>query len=91
MAESSFRLPGSLNVTDGNVADNFKRWKRDYEVYMTATSSNKKDKEVQTAILLHCAGPQVLEIYDQFEWTEDTHKTDPGSVLAKLETYILQS
>jgi len=87
MAESSFRLPGALNVTDGNVAENFKRWRREFEVYMTATGSDKKDNAIQTAILLHCAGPQILEIYDQFTWEEDEDKDDPGDVLTMLEAY----
>ncbi|KAH3885576.1 hypothetical protein DPMN_009571 [Dreissena polymorpha] len=30
MAESSFRLPSLLNVTDGNVTENFKKWKREF-------------------------------------------------------------
>ncbi|XP_052253072.1 uncharacterized protein K02A2.6-like [Dreissena polymorpha] len=48
MAESSFRLPSLLNVTDGNVTENFKKWKREFEVYMTATGSDKKDaKEIR--------------------------------------------
>lgn len=89
MAEANFRLPGHLNVTDGNVAENFKKWKREYEVYMVASGSSGKPNKVQTAILLHCAGPQVLEIYDQFTWDEavENQKDDPAVVLTKLETY----
>ena len=87
MAESSFRLPGSLNVIDGNVSDNFKKWKREFQIYMTATGSDKKDKSVQTAILLHCAGPQTLEIYDQFAFANAEEKDDPAIVLKKLEEY----
>ncbi|KAH3711598.1 hypothetical protein DPMN_071269 [Dreissena polymorpha] len=51
MAESSFRLPSLLNVTDGNLTENFKKWKREFEVYMTATGSDKKDAKVRVAIL----------------------------------------
>ncbi|KAH3819934.1 hypothetical protein DPMN_121678 [Dreissena polymorpha] len=50
MAESSFRLPSLLNVTDGNVTEN-KKWKREFEVYMTATGSDKNDAKVRVAIL----------------------------------------
>ncbi|KAH3822199.1 hypothetical protein DPMN_123972 [Dreissena polymorpha] len=68
MAESSFRLPSLLNVTDGNVTENFKKWKREFDVYMTATKSDKKDAKVRVAILLRCAGPNILDIYDQATW-----------------------
>ena len=56
-------------------------------MYMTATGSCKKENKVQTAILLHCAGPQVLEIYDQHVWAEDGDEDKPIKVLEMLEKY----
>ena len=32
------------------------------EVYLAASSASAKDDKVQTAIILNCAGPQVLEV-----------------------------
>ena len=89
MAEANFRLPGHLNVTDGNVSENFKKWRREFEIYMVASGSSSKDDKVQTAILLHCAGPQVLEIYDQFTWNPEVadQKDKPDEVLTKLQAY----
>ena len=37
-----------------------------------------KECERQTSIILHCAGPKVIEIYDQFEWEAPEDKDDPG-------------
>ena len=89
MAEANFRLPGHLNVTDGNVSENFKKWRREFEIYMVASGSSSKDDKVQTAILLHCAGPQVLEIYDQFTWNPEVadQKDKPDEVFTKLQAY----
>ncbi|KAH3741617.1 hypothetical protein DPMN_048342 [Dreissena polymorpha] len=81
MAETSFRLPRLLNVTDGNVTENFQKWKREFEVYMTATGSDKKNANVRVAILLHCARPNILDIYDQATWEDPGHKDDPVKVL----------
>lgn len=53
---------------------------------MLATSATSKPKETQTAIILHCGGPGVVEIYDQFEFEED-EKHDPTMVLKKIEEY----
>jgi hypothetical protein len=30
---NTFRLPPSLNVIEGNVSENYKKWKRQVEVY----------------------------------------------------------
>ena len=34
------------------------------EVYLVASGASAKDGKVQTTIILNCAGPQVLEVYD---------------------------
>ena len=59
---AQFHLPSSLDLTDRNLADSFKKWKRQLQVYMEASGDNNKPKQRQTAIILHCAGPQVLEV-----------------------------
>ena len=74
-----FHLTPNLDLTDGNLADSFRKWKRQLKVYMEASGANNKLKQRQTAIILHCAGPQVLEVYD---------KNDPVKVLEKLEEYL---
>ena len=44
---------------------------------MEASGNNNKPKQRQTAIILHCAGPQVLEVYDHFEFEGENDKNDP--------------
>ena len=66
----TFRLPPQLNVTEGNISENFKKWKRQVEIYLLASGASEKEDDVQTAIILNCAGPHVVDIYDQFQWTE---------------------
>ncbi|KAL9970099.1 hypothetical protein ACROYT_G022422 [Oculina patagonica] len=82
-----FRIPPPLEVNSGNVSENYKRWKRQMEVYLAASGASVKDEKIQTAIILNCAGPQVLEVYDNIVWenAEDKHK--PAKVLEALENY----
>ena len=80
-----FRLPPQLDVNSGNVSENFKRWKRQVEVYLAASGASEKDDKVQTAIILNCAGPHVLEVYDTFIWTDAGDKDKPDKVLEALE------
>ena len=82
-----FRLPPQLDVNSGNVSENFKRWKRQVKVYLAASGASEKDDKVQTAIILNCAGPHVLEVYDTFIWTDDGDKDKPDKVLEALERY----
>ena len=87
MAESSFRLPPMLDLLDDNLAETYRKWKRQMEIYMLASGASTKSKKTKVAIILHCAGPQVLEIYDQFCFERDEDKDDPDKVLDKLEEY----
>lgn len=84
---NTFRLPSQLNVTEGNVSENFKKWKRQVEIYMTASGASDKDDEVQVAIILNCAGPHIVDIYDQFVWTERGDEKIPAKLFEKLEAY----
>ena len=39
------------------------------------------------AIILHCAGVQVQEVYEHFVFADDTDKDDPQKVLEKFAEY----
>ena len=82
-----FRIPLPLEVNSGNVSENYKQWKRQMEVYLAASGASEKDGKVQTAIILNCAGPQVLEVYDNIAWESDDDKHKPDKVLEALENY----
>ena len=38
------------------------------EVYLAASGASAKEGKVQTVIILNCAGPQVLKVYDKSVW-----------------------
>jgi hypothetical protein len=52
-----------------------------------ASGAVKKDKEVQIAIILNWAGPQIIDIYDQFIWDEEGDEKKPDKLFEKLEGY----
>ena len=57
------------------------------EVYLAASGASAKDGKVQTAIILNCAGPQVLEVYDNIAWESNDDKYKPDKLLEALENY----
>ena len=84
-----FPPPGHLNITTGNVAENFKLWKRQFEIYLKASKNDAAavDGETKVAILLACAGPDTIKVFDQLEFTQAAHKNDVHQVLKYLEKY----
>ena len=41
---------------EGNVADNWRRWKQQFLLYMNATGADEQDEKIQCSILLTIAG-----------------------------------
>ena len=87
MAEANFRLPPPLKMSEDNLADNFRKWRRQLEVYMEVSSTVNKPSKTRTAVILHCAGPEALEVFDQLEFENEEDKEKPETVLEKFQLY----
>ena len=48
----SFHKPSALTF-DGNTSENWRRFRQQYEIYLTASESEKKDDTVKIVILLN--------------------------------------
>lgn len=80
---------------DGNVAENWRKWRRCFENYLIAVNCIAKPPDEhgvypaangaiwrrQIALLRHCIGEEVVEIMDQFEFDEDAVPPEDGTRL----------
>lgn len=92
--------PGELSF-EGNVSENWRRWKRSFQNYLLAINicllPNEDDGSVpaanasinkrQVALLLHCAGEEAYEIFSQFEYEGGESADKLDDVVAKFEAY----
>ena len=78
--------PGTLSFA-GNVAENWRKWKQRFELYLTASGIGEKDDKIKSATLLHVAGEEALEIYNTFTWNEEGDDKKVAAVMAKFEAY----
>ena len=76
-AGSQFRLPPELDLTDANLTETFRSWRRQVDFYLKASGSSEKPNATQTVIILHCAGVRVQEVYEHFVFADDADKDDP--------------
>ena len=81
---SSFKPPSTLNL-EGNVADNWRKWKQRFQLYMEASGSMKKPEKQRVAIFLHLIGEDALEIYNTFSLSTAEQKLDV--LFQKFEDY----
>ena len=81
----SFHKPSALSF-DGNTSENWQRFKQQFDIYITASRSEKKGDEVKIAILLNFAGEDAIEVFNTFKFAEgDAKKLD--KVLEQFERY----
>ena len=72
---------------EGNLAENWRRWKQRYELLMTATEASKKSAKIQSSILLHLIGEDALEVFNTFEFRSEEDKEKPVEILKKFDEY----
>ena len=80
------RPPSNMKF-EGNVADNWRRWEQQFTVYMRAAEVSQKPPATQVAILLHCAGPEALEVYNTFTFEAEEDRNSVDAVLGKYKSY----
>ncbi len=73
----------------GNLANNWKRFKRVWCNFEIASKLIKQGKEERIATLLTCLGPDALEIVDGLKFASDLERTNPEVVIQKLETFCI--
>ena len=83
MAESTVRRPDPL-IFDENIAENFRKFEQDWEVYLNAGLSGKS-KKVQAYTLLNFAGTEATEKCRSFVYAEEVKNQD-NEVVTAAET-----
>lgn len=83
----ALKAPDPLRL-DGKIADNWKKWKQKFELYMTATGIEGKAQKVQSSMLLHIIGDEALEIYNTFEFTQQEDRLKLKVLLDKFEEHF---
>lgn len=72
--------------TDGNVAENWKRFRRQMDTFMTATELSTKSSEVRAAVVLNLVGQDAMDVFDSLGLTNE-QKKDYDEVLKAFDDF----
>ena len=86
--QSTIPLPSKLDFK-GNLAVNWKKFKRLSANYEVASRLNTQSRDLHTATLLTCIGPDVLEIYDGLPFAISEERTQIDKVVELLDAYFI--
>ena len=81
-----FRPPPSMSF-DGNVSENWRKWRQQLTLYLSATEKDAKSDKIKLSILLHCIGEKGREIYNCFTFESNDDKMKFSKILEKFDEY----
>ena len=86
MAASEGRLPGPLDL-GGNKAENWRRYQEDFTIYLASTEKEGKPDAVKIALMLSCAGRELVDIFNTLKFDDEGDKKYE-KVVEKLNEYF---
>ena len=81
-----FKSPEPLSL-EGNLSENWRRWKQRFELYRNASGISGKEEKTQAATLLHMVRAEALEVYNNFTWDNNGDNMKVKQIMAKFEAY----
>ena len=78
--------PEALNL-NGNIAENWRRWKQHFKIFSLASGLSEKDVGVQATTFLHMARPEALEVYNTFSWPNPDDKNKVDKIMESFNQY----
>ena len=88
MFMSNVPLPHKLNVK-GNLANNWKQWKKVWNAYETVTELSKRESNYRVAAFITCIGPEALQIHTGLPFTNDDERNDIATVMKLWDDHCL--
>ena len=71
----------------GNLPEQWKRFKTDFELFLQATGKNGEAGLMKVAILRRTIGPRGSLIFESFKWDEDGDQVKYDKVIEKFEAF----
>ncbi|XP_021346800.1 uncharacterized protein K02A2.6-like [Mizuhopecten yessoensis] len=78
--------PAPLNLI-GNLAENWRKFKQQFQIYETATGNDQKDDKIRSMTFLHVVDPESLEIYNTFTWADQDDKLNLTAICEQFAYY----
>lgn len=85
--DSHFTPPTSPDFSSENLSEDWKIFKQELKIYLTATEKLGKSDEVKTSILLQCLGKEGRKIYRNFNFQTEEDSLTYSTVLEKFEEF----
>ncbi len=76
-------------VLSGNLAENWRKFRQRFKLFMTATAKDGSSDKVKSSILLSTVGEDALELYNTFHFVDEENSMKLKPILDKFEAYCV--
>ena len=74
-------------LLDGSVADNWKKFKQRFNLYLEASGIMEKDDKQKACLFLHVIGEDELEVYNNFKFEEEADQLKLDKIMELFDRY----
>ena len=83
-------IPGPNKLSlEGNIANNFKRFKRAWQVYEVASQVRNQDPAVRASCMKAYLTEDTQEVLEGLPFTDENHRDNADRILEVLETFCV--
>ena len=85
----AFRPPAKFSPpSEENIAQSWKEWKQQFELYLVAAEKTKAAGETQVAMLFCSMGPQWIKVFNKFKYNEAGDEKKLDEVIKKFDDFF---
>ena len=77
--------PEPLDLSGGNISENWKKFKQKFTNYEIATGINKKESATRKATLLKVIGNDAIDVFNTITWDAEGDDTKIDKVIQNLK------
>ena len=81
-------IPPKPLLFEGNILENWNKWKQNFGFYLIATEYEGKSEQVRAALFLHCIGDEGRRIYNTLPFDAEGDSKKYTKVIEKFEAHI---
>ena len=85
----SVQPPAHFNASVSDVAEEWKLWRQMWDNYAILTNLSCQPQAYQTALLLHCLGPDGVRVYNGLKFANEDESKVCLVILDKLNLHFL--
>ena len=87
---TNFRQPEPLNVTGSEIAENWQRFRDQWENYVLAADLSEASEDKRAAVFLTCIGTAAYDVYRCFDLAAD-EKRKLNRIIEEFDTFCIGS